>query len=313
MEVEKAQSKPIFTIIIPTKERTTLLRRALLSLIRQNFTQFEVLVVDDHSLDSPANMIDELEDASIILHVNTGTERSAARNAGMAKAKGEFICFLDDDDEVSPEYLSDFYNAIQKSEKGKYIYRTGYLKCFENGRKIKGPMYNEPKSQNEFRFVLTEFCGCWSLCFPAEIKDECNFDPRFPHWQDTHFIIKVLLAGYEMIQLPGYNYHYHYHDLMGSKNIFDSSIVCERLRLNLAAFEDIEVNHAEVAGFAEDPLIFSRLKAEKCLEYANSNLYYSDGKKAWRILSMSLKYGVFFNLFKNYLRFIYYSLRNFRS
>ena len=100
---------------------------------------------------------------------------------------------------------------------------------------------------------------------------------------------------------------------MGSKNIFDSSIVMERLRLNLAAFEDIEVNHAEVAEFAKDPLIFSRLKAEKCLEYANSNLYYSDGKKAWGILNMSLKHGVFFKLFKNYLRFIYYSLRNLRS
>lgn len=308
----KAQSKPIFTIIIPTKDRTALLRRALLSMIRQSFNQFEVLVVDDHSLESPSKMIEELEDERILLLANAGIERSAARNTGISKANGKFICFIDDDDEVSPEYLSDFYDAILKNEKGKYIYRTGYLKCFGDGRQAKGPIYIESKYQNEFRFVLTEFCGCWSLCFPAEIKDECNFDPRFPHWQDTHFIIKVLLAGYGMKQLPGYNYHYHYHDQMGSKNIFNSSIVTERLRLNLAAFEDIEMNHPEVTKFAKDPLIFSRLKAEKCLEYSNSNLYYSDGKKAWGILWKSLKYGIFLRMFKNYLRFIYYALRNLR-
>ncbi len=93
---------PRVSVIIPTFNRAHLLRRALASVLSQDFTDFEVLVIDDHSTDGTQGLLDDVRSADprvrgFLQPENRGV--SAARNRGFREARGELIAFLDSDDE----------------------------------------------------------------------------------------------------------------------------------------------------------------------------------------------------------------------
>ena len=97
---------PLVSVVIPTHNRAHLLGRALWSVQRQTMPDFEIIVVDDGSDDHPASVVAALEDPRI--RVVTLTARAgcpAARNRGIEAARGEFIAFLDSDDEWLPTKL----------------------------------------------------------------------------------------------------------------------------------------------------------------------------------------------------------------
>lgn len=97
---------PTFTVVIPAYDRPDLLARALRSVLAQTLDDFEVLVVDDASPRPVVEVTEGFEKQRIRvsrLPVNRGS--AAARNAGIRLARGEWIVFLDDDDELMPDFL----------------------------------------------------------------------------------------------------------------------------------------------------------------------------------------------------------------
>lgn len=104
---------PKSSVIIPTKDRTTLLRRAVSSVLCSDRPDIEVLVVDDHS-DPPAiAALEQFQDdfRLRVLDLNGENEGvSAARNLGLRMAEGELLLFLDDDDTIAPGYLERIEN-----------------------------------------------------------------------------------------------------------------------------------------------------------------------------------------------------------
>ncbi|MBN1492650.1 MAG: glycosyltransferase family 2 protein, partial [Candidatus Omnitrophica bacterium] len=91
------------SVIIPTFNRKDLLKRALDSVCGQTFTPYEVIVVDDGSSDGTLALQADYPDVVFVSQENRGV--SAARNNGVAKAHGEWICFLDSDDLWKPRKL----------------------------------------------------------------------------------------------------------------------------------------------------------------------------------------------------------------
>jgi len=97
---------PTVSVIIPTYNRRKYLSRAIDSVLSQTFEDYEVLVIDDASQDDTAQLIGQYKDARIKYHrheKNCGAP--AARNTGLRLATGEFIAFLDSDNEWLPERL----------------------------------------------------------------------------------------------------------------------------------------------------------------------------------------------------------------
>jgi glycosyltransferase involved in cell wall biosynthesis len=100
------KSSPLISVIIPAYNTAPFIGETLLSVVGQTFTDFEIIVVNDGSPDTPA-----LEEAlapfrariRYIVQENRGL--SGARNAGIAVARGEFVAFLDSDDAWEPDYL----------------------------------------------------------------------------------------------------------------------------------------------------------------------------------------------------------------
>ena len=97
---------PKVSVIIPTYNRADLLPRAVNSVLSQTFADYEVIIIDDHSPDNTQDVIAAFSDPRIrsIRH-RTNRRQSAAINTGIASARGEYIAFLDDDDEWLPNKL----------------------------------------------------------------------------------------------------------------------------------------------------------------------------------------------------------------
>ncbi|MFN0028454.1 MAG: glycosyltransferase family 2 protein [Acidimicrobiales bacterium] len=97
---------PDVTVVIPTKNRRMLLRRALGTALAQERVSVEVIVVDDGSEDNTANDVRHCEDLDVrLIRHETSRGLPAARNAGIALARAPWVAFLDDDDLWAPDKL----------------------------------------------------------------------------------------------------------------------------------------------------------------------------------------------------------------
>lgn len=106
---------PFFSIVIPTYNRVKQLNIALNSIVKQNFSNFEIIVVDDGSRDQTQEIISQmaLVDSRIRYFFKENEERSIARNFGIMKARGQYIGFLDSDDIVYPNHLKVGYTLLR--------------------------------------------------------------------------------------------------------------------------------------------------------------------------------------------------------
>lgn len=105
-----------FSIIVPVYNSEKYLGRCLDSILRQKYTNFEVIVVDDGSNDGSTKIIEEYAKKDFRIHYfrkkNEGP--AIARNFGMKLSRGEYICFIDSDDELLPNYFLEVEEALKK-------------------------------------------------------------------------------------------------------------------------------------------------------------------------------------------------------
>lgn len=107
-------SVPYISVIVPVYNVKSLLPRCIDSLLNQQFTDYELLLIDDGSTDGSGDICDKYgkKDSRIkVIHKsNEGVSRT--RNRGIDEAKGEWLTFVDSDDYVTPDYLSSLYACI---------------------------------------------------------------------------------------------------------------------------------------------------------------------------------------------------------
>ncbi|ERM80986.1 hypothetical protein P872_11810 [Rhodonellum psychrophilum GCM71 = DSM 17998] len=102
---------PEFSIIIPSYNRASTIGRAIDSVIGQTYTSWEIIVVDDGSTDNTREIILSFPHLRTFVQKNLGV--SVARNNGASLALGNWLIFLDSDDELLEESLELFFNSIQ--------------------------------------------------------------------------------------------------------------------------------------------------------------------------------------------------------
>ena len=110
--------KPFFSIIIPMFNREHFIARAINSCLKQDFENFEIIVVDDGSTDKSVEVVKGIKDTRIKLFCHTlNCGVGPARNTGVEAATGEWICCFDSDDEFLPGALSIIYKrSIEVNE-----------------------------------------------------------------------------------------------------------------------------------------------------------------------------------------------------
>ena len=122
------------SIIIPVYNKAEYVGRCLHSILEQDYTDYELIIIDDGSTDESANIIKQFTDTRIIFIPTVNKGVSAARNRGMAEAKGKYLLFVDSDDYISPHYLSHIMQASSSCDADLYVW--GITKDYANGRQI---------------------------------------------------------------------------------------------------------------------------------------------------------------------------------
>ena len=134
------------TAVITTYKRSVaMVERALLSVINQTYRPIEVIVVDDSPMDyaergAVGDMVKKYADAGVIYVETEGNLGAcAARNIGLSMAKGEYIAFLDDDDEWLPEKIEK-QTALFISDDIALVYCGSYTVYDDSGKSIERKM-----------------------------------------------------------------------------------------------------------------------------------------------------------------------------
>lgn len=122
------------SVIIPTYNREKTIKNCINSVISQTVAPFEIIVVDDGSTDDTINLLDGM-DANIKVIKQNHKGAQAARNLGILNAKGDYIAFLDSDDEWLPFMLEVEIGEVLKHNHNCVIYSDCYA-CKGNRKKI---------------------------------------------------------------------------------------------------------------------------------------------------------------------------------
>lgn len=117
---------PTVSIIIPTYNRSALLKQALLSCLEQTYQDFEIIVVDDGSTDDTKQVVESLGSSKIRYFFQENCGRSKARNRAISLAEGKYITFLDSDDEYLPNKLEVGVKALDENPQYGAIYSSAY-------------------------------------------------------------------------------------------------------------------------------------------------------------------------------------------
>lgn len=145
----KKKENQLVSVIIPTYNRGWAIKEAIDSVLAQDFTDFELIVVDDGSTDNTQDILNSYKEDIIVLHQeNKGV--SAARNRGIASASGQYIAFLDSDDLWLPQKLStqvDFFNtnpdALICQTEEKWIRNGMFANPKKRHRKLSGNIFEQ--------------------------------------------------------------------------------------------------------------------------------------------------------------------------
>lgn len=105
----------IFSIIIPTYNRAQSISRAIDSVLKQRFRDFELIVIDDGSTDDTGSLLQDTYGSKLIYEVQDNAGVCAARNRGAGMAKGKYLIFLDSDDYLSDNALQHFHQLLSNS------------------------------------------------------------------------------------------------------------------------------------------------------------------------------------------------------
>ena len=290
---------PLFSIIIPTRNRAPLLKHCIASVIAQSCTDFELIIIDDGSEDETKQIVSSFRDDRVKYYYQTHKERSTARNLGLEKVSGKYICFIDDDDYILNHHLSSFKNAIINKKYKQEILRIGYK--YNSGTKI-GPIYSKAEHRNPIQFALKNMCGLWTLCIPTQYCADIRFPEEFPHWQDTYYILR-LLANHSFKQLREVSYVYRIHDHMGSLLVQNEKQLKTRAYINVAAILDFRKQYFEEISDRVNTEIFDFLAAEKFAMYSVMAKQYGFKNLSKTLMGESIRNYYSMKLWKYYLRY----------
>jgi glycosyltransferase involved in cell wall biosynthesis len=185
-------ANPLVTVVLPTYNRAGPIGRAIASVLEQSYTNLEVIVVDDASSDSTAEVVGAFTDPRLrYLRHRENKGGAAARNTGIEAAGGELIAFQDSDDAWLPEKLAKQVPLFQRREVG--VVYTG-LWVLKDGDKTYFPANTVAKREGDIHSELLKgsFIGTPTLCVRKEcFKKAGAFDERLPRLQDWELLIRL--------------------------------------------------------------------------------------------------------------------------
>lgn len=214
METESNDAKAVKTpmlisIIIPYYNREKLIAETLKSVFAQTYRPLQVVLVDNNSTDASAKICAKFAekhsgiDFQMVLAEEAKKGASAARNKGVALAKGEWVYFFDSDDEMSPTYISDLSLATIGDEADMVCNRTAIVMP-SGAIKTRYSRYSSSVGLQ----IVSAMLSTQSMAFSKEwLIKAGGWDEKLPCWNDWELGTRSLLLKPRVKWLKGKVYH----------------------------------------------------------------------------------------------------------
>jgi peptidoglycan/xylan/chitin deacetylase (PgdA/CDA1 family)/2-polyprenyl-3-methyl-5-hydroxy-6-metoxy-1,4-benzoquinol methylase len=191
----------VVTVVIPAFNAADTVREALDSLRAQTRPDWEAIVVDDGSTDGTAEVVEAYGDPRVRLLRQENRGASAARNAGLADAKGEWILFLDADDWIAPDFFQKMLGKARRT-RADAVY-CGYNRVRPNGERVDQD-WEEDVSADPFRSFSR---GCPVVVHGIIVRrrllvDVGGFDTSLVTCEDWDLWQKVARTGARFVGIP---------------------------------------------------------------------------------------------------------------
>ena len=201
------------SVIIPTYNRAGFLGGAVKSVLAQSFTDLEILVVDDCGSDDAAAVVESFGRAEVrYLRHDRRRGCAAARNTGILESSGEYIAFLDDDDEWYPEKLARQMSAMLASPAELGGIYTGYFIVNREDGQIRGQMV-PTECGDIYATLLAGNCVGGSSCMLLRrscFDDIGLFDERLSSFEDHDLWLRAARKyRFDCIREPLLRYFVH--------------------------------------------------------------------------------------------------------
>jgi glycosyltransferase involved in cell wall biosynthesis len=185
-----AETTPLISVVITTKNRIMLLPRSVRSVLEQTWPALELIVVDDGS-DVPATLGTDDPRARIIRHsVSRGL--CEARNTGFRAATGGLFCMLDDDDWYLPDKLERQLNYLREHPEIDLVFSRVIVR--DAAGKDRYYLPADHVHTPEINLCAFNVIHPSSVLFRREVFDKVQFEPRIVKYEDTLFFNRVCFA-----------------------------------------------------------------------------------------------------------------------
>ena len=207
---------PLISIIVPVYNIEQYLPRCIESILKQTYTNLELILVDDGSTDKSGEICDSYAnlDSRVRVHHKENGGSSSARNAGILLAKGQYVGFVDSDDYIEDDMYKRMVEAAKES--GCNIIQVARDEIDDKGNLMQAicemPKEIHKYSAEEFMKELLLHIGDCSFCTKLLNRDLFN-DKRFPEGvlnEDFHLLVKMLSSGEKVVSVPYLGYHVFY-------------------------------------------------------------------------------------------------------
>ncbi|WP_256469894.1 glycosyltransferase family 2 protein [Natronosalvus vescus] len=212
--ITEKSTDPIVSVVIPTYNRHQQTQRSVNSVTQQSYTNLELIVVDDGSdqpIEETLTVPEEVFTRYCVVRHEENLGANAARNTGVKLACGDYISFLDSDDEFQKDYIESVINAFEKSCSDCAGVYTSYEKVFHDGSKEVSEVIDGKTQLGDLK-VRNEIGSFSCVTIKHDILTEVGLlDEELPSKQDYDFYLRVLKNGYYFHGLnePKVNHYVH--------------------------------------------------------------------------------------------------------
>ncbi len=191
---------PFFSVIIPLYNKEAYIIETLNSVLKQDFNDYEIIIINDGSTDNSLNIITNLNLKNVLIHSQKNNGVSVARNNGIQLAQGKYIAFLDADDYWFPNHLNELHRAITAFPKHS-IFCNNYKREVKKNKFKPNKFSFLPKPSAEKLYIIDNYFKssliadiAWTsaVCIKKELLlKDFLFDPYIMTGQDTDLWIRL--------------------------------------------------------------------------------------------------------------------------
>jgi len=203
----------LISVIIPSFNRAGIVERAIKSVLIQEFQDWELIIVDDGSTDdTKEKLLPFLSHSQISYFHQPNAGVSAARNFGAIKAKGEWLIFLDSDDEFTNDALNYFSKAMSQNKEIQVVIAGYEIKSGENiSTHIPDQSAYHPALSGGFMIARDLFLNLG------------GYDEALKFSENTELFHRVSISKVPIQSISGITLRYHENEAGGSKNLFEKN------------------------------------------------------------------------------------------